>query len=100
MTFPLVVLIPHNMLAACYAVQPHSFWEERVAYLSTPLWLTVLFFVTMLALIRTNFGVISPDSDAALPPVQPTGGTYFDLSDITKVIHDTLLEKLDSLKKG
>ena len=100
MTFPLAVLIPHNMLAVCYAVQPHSDWEMKVGYLIMPVWMAILFFVTMLALIRTNFGFISPSSDADLPSIQPTGGTYFDFGDITKALHSTLLEKLDSLKKG
>lgn len=100
MVFPLAVLIPHNMLAACYAVQPHPVWEEKLSFLITPVWLAILFFVTMLALIQTNFGIISPSSDANLPAVQPTGGAYFDFGDITKALHNTLLEKLESLKKG
>ena len=100
MTFPVVVTIPHHMLAACYSVQPHSEWEERLAYLILPTWLTILFFVAMLALIRTNFGMLSPKTDAALPTVQPTGGDYFDFGDLMKVLHNTLLEKMDGIKKG
>ena len=100
MTFPLAVLIPHNMLASCYAVQPHPLWEERLCFFSTPVWLAILFCVTMVALVQTNCGIISPGNDGGLPTVQPTGGTYFDFGDITKVLHNTLLEKLESLKKG
>ena len=100
LTFPVVVLLPHGMLAACYSIQPHSEWEERLAYLIVPTWLTILFFVAMFALIRTNFGMISPKTDAGLPAMQPTGGDYFDFNDLMKVLHSTLSEKLDSIKKG
>jgi hypothetical protein len=100
LTFPVVVFLPHSMLAACYSVQPHSEWEERLAYLIVPTWLTILFFVAMFALIRTNFGMISPKTDAGLPAIQPTGGAYFDFGDLMKVLHSTLAEKLDSIKKG
>ena len=100
MSFPIAVLIPHNMLAACYAIQPHSAWEEKLGFLIMPIWLAILFFVVMLALVRTNFGLVSPSNDAELPTTQPTGGAYFDFADITKVLQETLLEKLDSLKKG
>lgn len=99
-TFPVVVLIPHSMLAACHSVQPHSEWEERLAYLIIPTWLTILFFVAMLALIRTNFGIISPKTDAGLPAMQPTGGAYFDFGDLMNILQNTLAEKLDSIKKG
>ena len=100
MTYPLSVLIPHNMLAVCYALQPHPEWEDKLGRLVTPVWLAILFFVAMMALVRTNFGIVSPGSDGDLPTVQPTGGAYFDFGDITKALHNTLIEKLDSLKKG
>lgn len=100
MTFPVTVLLPHNMLATCYAVQPHPEWEEKLGYLITPVWLTILFFAAMLAFIQTNFGIISPKNDASLPTVQPTGGAVFDFGDFTKVLQNTLLEKLESIKKG
>lgn len=99
MTFPLVVLIPHNMLAACYAVQPRPSWEENLVFITAPVWIVVITAIVLLALIQTNCGMLSHSDDPALPTVQPTGGTYFDLKDLAKTFQDVVREKLESLKK-
>ena len=50
--------------------------------------------------MQTNFGMITPKNDASLPSAQPTGGAVFDFGDFTKVLQNTLMEKLESIKKG
>ena len=99
MTFPLVVLIPHNKVASCFAVQPHPLWEQKLATISVPIWLVVFVFITALALVQTNFGIPCPSCDTSLPPVQPTGGSHFNFADLPINMHNSILEKLDTLER-
>lgn len=83
--FPLLAILPHNLLAVCYAMQPRPEWEQTVAWISVPFWICVLVTVIAMVLVQTNFGFsprISYHADKSLPAVQATGGQVFDLRDI------------------
>ena len=99
MSFPLVVLIPHKMLAPCFAVQPRPSWEKTLVYIVFPVWVVVVIVVTFLELIGTSFRFLSRSNDPALPAVQPTGGTTFDFKDLAKTFQDVVRDKLESLKR-
>ena len=97
MLFPLLAVLPHYMLAACYAMQPIPEWEKKVAWFSVPFWLFVLLAIFLTVLVQTNFGMQSRPlhhANSELTTVQATGGQVFDLRDITK----TLTEKISALR--
>ena len=101
MLFPLLVLIPHNMLATCYAMQPKPAWEKRLVWFSVPFWLSVLLLVIVVVLFQTNCGIrpsVSYHSDGSLPAVQPTGGRTFNLRDITRNVQATITRSILDLK--
>lgn len=97
MLFPLLAVLPHYMLAACYAMQPRPEWEKKVAWFSVPFWLFVLLAIFLTVLVQINFGMQSRPlhhTNSELTTVQATGGQVFDLRDITK----TLAEKISALR--
>ena len=98
MLFPLLAVLPHYTLAACYAVQPRPEWEKKVAWFSVPFWLVILLAILITVLVQTNFGMQSKPfhhADSELPAVEATRGQVFDLRDI---ITKTLSEKISALK--
>lgn len=98
MLFPLLAVLPHYTLAACYAMQPRPEWEKKVAWFSVPFWLFVLLAIFITVLVQTNFGMQSKPfhhADSELPAVEATRGQVFDLRDI---ITKTLTEKISALK--
>ena len=102
MLFPLLAVLPHYMLAACYAMQPRPEWEKRMAWFSVPFWLFALLALLIAVLVRTNFYVVpvrpSYHSDTELPTLQATGGPIFDLSSLTRSVHATLSQKISALR--
>ena len=103
MSFPLVVLIPHEMLAPCFAVQPRPLWEKKLVYITFPVWVGIVIVVTFLELIGISFRFSFRSRDPALPAVQPTGGAKFDLKDLTRTdqgaAHGAFQNKLECLKR-
>lgn len=80
--FPLLAILPHNLLAVCYAMQPRPEWEQTIAWLSVPFWICMLVTMIAVVLVQTNFGFgpqITYKNDQFLPTVQATGGQVFDL---------------------
>lgn len=83
--FPLLAILPHNLLAVCYAMQPRPEWERTIAWISVPFWLCALVTLVAVVLVQTNFGFSPPltyDNDSALPATQATGGQVFDLKSV------------------
>ncbi len=83
--FPLLAILPHNLLAVCYAMQPRPEWEQTIAWLSVPFWICVLVTMVAVVVVQTNFGLghgVSYQNDRYLPVVQATGGQVFDLKSI------------------
>ena len=84
--FPLLAILPHNLLAVCYAMQPRPEWEQTIAWLSVPFWICVIVTMVAVVLVQTNFGLgngVSYQTDRLLPMMQATGGQVFDLSDVS-----------------
>ena len=97
--YPLLAIIPHNLLAVCYAMQPRPEWEQTLVWLSVPFWFCMLVTVVAVVLIQTNFGVIPElnyQNDSALPLVQATGGHVFDLRNVGISRKQTKPETLNS----
>ena len=102
MLFPLLAVLPHTMLAACYAMQPRPEWEKRMAWFSVPFWLFALLALLIVVLVKTNFHLVparpSYGSDTELPTLQATGSPIFDLSYLTRSVHTTLSQKISALR--
>lgn len=97
--YPLLAIIPHNLLSVCYAMQPRPEWEQTLAWLSVPFWVCMLATVVAVVLVQTNFGTI-PEltyrNDSALPLLQATGGHVFDLRNVQSSRKQPKLVTVDS----
>ncbi len=55
--YPLLAVLPHQLLAACIALQPRPEWEKTLAWLSVPFWLLVILCIVATAFVQTKFGM-------------------------------------------
>ena len=100
MLFPLLATLPHHMLAACYMALPRPEWEKQLAWLAVPMWLTLLVVLVLAVFLRTNLGMKSRHSyQASKGELQSTGGTVFNLADITKSVQAALAYRIAALKQ-
>lgn len=87
--YPLLAILPHQLLAACFALQPRPEWEKTLAWLSVPFWLFVLMSIMATVFVQTKFGMrkslLPYKNDSKVPIFQPSGGQVFDLKDVQSV---------------
>ena len=104
LVFPLLVFLPHHMLAACYEAQPRADWERQLARLSVPFWLASLLLLLVVAVLRSSCrrdgrGALRWGQPAGVDQThQPTGGPLFNLNDISCSVHSTRAEKIATQK--
>ncbi len=79
--YPLLAILPHQLLAACIALQPRPEWEKTLAWLSVPFWLLVILCIVATAFVQTKFGMRSGSSVSYRNEAKPTKGSIevFDL---------------------
>ena len=94
--YPLLAILPHQLLAACFALQPRPEWEKNLAWLSVPFWLFVLLSIMATVFVQTKFGMrkglIPYKNDSKVPILQPSGGQVFNLKDVQSALSKKIIE--------
>ncbi|XP_064385266.1 transmembrane protein 131-like [Halichondria panicea] len=96
--YPLLAILPHQLLAACIALQPRPEWEKTLAWLSVPFWLLVILCLVATVFVQTKFGMRSSSFVSYKSEAKATKGSgeVFDLKKLSKSM-DVLSKKVQEL---
>lgn len=102
--YPLLAILPHQLLAACIALQPRPEWEKTFAWLSVPFWLFVIMSIVATVFVQTKFGMRGSGSSSVAHQTEGTssevpGKGVFDLKNLTKNVEASLSKKIQELEE-
>jgi len=100
MIYPLLAILPQQLLAACIALQPRPELEKTLAWLSAPFWFFVVISIVATVFIQTRFGMRKDTLsfwEYNKSPT-PTKSEVFDLKNLTKTVEASLSKKIQELE--
>ncbi len=100
--YPLLAVLPQQLLAACVALQPRPEWERTLASVSVPFWLLVILCVVATVFVQIRFGIKSSSTSSYKEKVdvakEDSGDeTVLDSNNLAKSVEPSLSKRIQEL---